>query len=147
MKFTIEMNSLELQETIENGSLAGLLKGLEAYPQAAPEGPAHEAAPAVQPVPVKPAPVKHVPVVESIPMAPVVQPQDPAVPAVTQVSTTAREYTLDDLASAAMGLMDKGMQPQLQALLKQYGVEAMPQLPKEQYGAFATALRGLGAQI
>ena len=56
-------------------------------------------------------------------------------------------YTLDDLANAAMTLMDKGMQTQLQNLLAEYGVEALPALPKNQYGNFATALRGMGANI
>lgn len=46
-----------------------------------------------------------------------------------------------------MTLMDSGRQADLQGLLKTFGVEALPALPKEQYGAFATALRGMGAQI
>ena len=46
-----------------------------------------------------------------------------------------------------MTLMDKGMQAQLQELLAGYGVEALPALPKDQYGNFATALRGMGANI
>ena len=37
--------------------------------------------------------------------------------------------------------------PVLLQLLKDFGVEALPTLQPEQYGAFATALRGLGAQI
>ena len=35
----------------------------------------------------------------------------------------------------------------LLALLAKYGVQAVTQLKPEQYGAFATELRGLGAQI
>ena len=46
-----------------------------------------------------------------------------------------------------MTLMDKGMQNQLQELLTSYGVEALPALPREMYGNFATALRGMGANI
>lgn len=67
--------------------------------------------------------------------------QQPGVP------TSAHVYTLDELANAAMVLMDRGMQAQLQDLLAGYGVEALPMLPQEQYGNFATALRGMGAQI
>ncbi len=63
------------------------------------------------------------------------------------VQTTAPTYQLEDLSRAAMQLMDKGMQEQLQQLLASYGVESLPGLPAEQYGNFATALRGLGAQI
>lgn len=63
------------------------------------------------------------------------------------VPTANATYTLDELARAAMTLMDSGRQIDLQQLLAQFGVEALPALPKEKYGAFATALRGLGAQI
>ena len=66
---------------------------------------------------------------------------------VAPVQTTTQEYVLDDIAKAAMTLMDKGMQVQLQELLNGYGVGSLPELPKEQYGNFATALRGMGAQI
>ena len=64
-----------------------------------------------------------------------------------QVQTTAQSYTMDDLTKAAVMLMDSGRQADLLNLLAQFGVEALPALPQEQYGAFATALRGLGAQI
>lgn len=63
------------------------------------------------------------------------------------VPTASHEYTQDDLARAAMQLMDKGGMQQLQQLLAGYGCETLQQLPKEQYGNFATALRGMGAQI
>ena len=63
------------------------------------------------------------------------------------VPTTAATYTLDDLARAAMPLMDSGRMSDLQQLLAQFGTDALPALPPAQYGAFATALRGLGAQI
>ncbi|MFR8164636.1 MAG: hypothetical protein ACLU8D_00105 [Enterocloster sp.] len=46
-----------------------------------------------------------------------------------------------------MSLMDSGRQPDLIALLGQFGVVSIPDLRPEQYGAFATALRGMGAQI
>jgi hypothetical protein len=54
---------------------------------------------------------------------------------------------MDELTNAAVMLMDSGRQADLLNLLAQFGVEALPALPREQYGAFATALRGLGAQI
>lgn len=63
------------------------------------------------------------------------------------VQTTTPSYTMDDLAGAAVPLMESGRQADLLNLLAQFGVESLPALPKEQYGAFATALRGLGAQI
>lgn len=88
--------------------------------------------------------------VQTVPTAPITQAAPtvaPVQPPVTAVPTTERTYTLDELANAAMTLMDKGMQTQLQELLAGYGVEALPALSKDQYGNFATALRGMGANI
>lgn len=82
------------------------------------------------------------------PVQPPVQQQTPVqAPPQPVVQTTAPSYTLEDLSNAAMQLMDKGMQAQLQQLLAGYGVESLPAIPAEQYGNFATALRGMGAQI
>lgn len=65
------------------------------------------------------------------------------------VPTAAPTYTLDQISQAAAMLMDMGPQQHqaLMGLLQQFGVPALTALPKEQYGAFATALRGLGAKI
>ena len=93
------------------------------------------AAPVQQSVPVTPPPVQQV--------APVVPPPVQQAP----VQTTAPSYTADDLARAAMTLMDSGRQGELINLLAQFGTDALTHLPQEQYGAFATALRGLGAPI
>ena len=56
-------------------------------------------------------------------------------------------YTLDQLAKAGAALVDAGKMESLMALLAKYGVQAVTQLPPAQYGAFATELRALGAQI
>ena len=82
------------------------------------------------PVQTQTAPVQQTPVTTSAP-----------------VQTITPSYTMDDLAGAAVPLMESGRQADLLNLLAQFGVESLPALPKEQYGAFATALRGLGAQI
>lgn len=80
------------------------------------------------------------------PVVPVTAPvQQPSATAPVPTSTPA--YVLDDLARAAITLMDSGRQNDLVNLLAQFGVDSLPALPKEQYGAFATALRGMGAQI
>lgn len=63
------------------------------------------------------------------------------------VPVGATTYSLEDLAHAAMTLMDAGRQADLQALLAKFGVESLPQLPPAHYGAFATGMRGMGAQI
>lgn len=74
------------------------------------------------------------------------QAQNP-VPAAAAVPTSQPVYTMDDLSKAAMTLMDTGRMADLQQLLASFGVSSLPDLPKDQYGAFATALRGMGAQI
>lgn len=104
-------------------------------PQAAvqPTAPVQPQAPAPQPTPQAPQPTPQAPQPAPAPQA--------------TVPTTAPAYKLDDLSNAAMQLMDKGMQAQLLQLIAQFGVESLPQLPEGQYGNFATALRGLGAQI
>ena len=114
----------------------------------------NQAAPAPQPMPsmsaasapaasMPSAPVASAPVTPSVPVTPPVTPQAPT----GAVPTMAAAYTPDDLARAAMALMDSGRQAELLGLLQQFGVVAIPELKPEQYGAFATALRGMGAQI
>lgn len=110
-------------------------KGTNGAQSAAPIQQTPVAVPPVQPaVPVQTTPVQTAAPVQVAPVAPV-------------VPTVEHTYTLDELANAAMTLMDKGMQNQLQELLVSYGVEALPALPREMYGNFATALRGMGANI
>ncbi|MBT2743228.1 hypothetical protein [Bacillus sp. ISL-77] len=60
------------------------------------------------------------------------------------VPTSAPSYSMDQLAVAATQLMDAGRQPELLSLLASFGVPSLMALPKEQYGAFATQLRGMG---
>lgn len=63
------------------------------------------------------------------------------------IPIAAPTYTREDLSKAAMSLMDKGMQAQLQQLIQSFGVSSLVELPAEQYGSFATAIREMGAQI
>ncbi len=123
------------QETVVQSNVVAnkVAEKVSAPVQAAPTTPVVQVAPIATPV-------QTVPVQQPAPVTPVQPP-------VTAVPTTERTYTLDELANAAMTLMDKGMQTQLQELLAGYGVEALPALPKDQYGNFATALRGMGANI
>lgn len=102
--------------------------------------PAPAPIPVAQPVaPVQPA----VPVTPpAAPVAPV-QPQ----PEPVSVPTAAQSYSMDQLAVAATQLMDAGKRNELLQLLASFGVNALTELPKEQYGNFATQLRGLGAKI
>jgi hypothetical protein len=65
----------------------------------------------------------------------------------TAVPTSTQTYTMEQLALAATQLVDAGRRSELVSLLETFGVQALTALPKEQYGAFATQLRGLGAKL
>lgn len=75
------------------------------------------------------------------------QPMPPQQPQQPVPTATAPTYTQEQLARAAGMLMDAGKRDQLVGLLNKFGVQALTMLPKEHYGAFATELRQLGAQI
>lgn len=81
------------------------------------------------------------------PAAPPVTPMLTAAAPAPAVPVTAPTYTLDQIAKAGANLVDAGKMEQLLALLTKYGVQAVTQLTPDQYGAFATELRALGAQI
>lgn len=98
------------------------------------------AAPVAAPSP-SPTPVTNAPTAGPTSAAPGNTPA-PAVPV-----TGAPAYTLDQISRAGASLVDAGKMQQLLELLGRYGVQAVTQLKPEQYGAFATELRGLGAQI
>ena len=102
-------------------------------PVAAPVPPAAPLATTVPPAPAA---------APAAPPAPAPAPAAPAVPV-----TTAPTYTLDQIAKAGASLVDAGKMEPLLALLSRYGVQAVTQLAPEHYGAFATELRALGAQI
>lgn len=79
-----------------------------------------------------------------------IQQQQPTPQATQQpqaVPTSAPAYTFDQLAVAATQLTDAGRREEVLQLLNSFGVQALTALPKEQYGAFATKLRELGAKI
>lgn len=93
------------------------------------------AAPATPPAPVAPVP--------AAPVAPAPVP----VAAPAAVPAAAPTYTLDELARAGAALAQAGKMQEAMSLLAKYGVQTVNQLKPEQYGAFATELRTLGAQI
>ncbi len=165
MKITVEApdlaaSILKLAEAIASGPKPALLIPDEPLPVSAyPTTPAPVAAP-VSPAPVNPAPgpapTMAAPVVAPIPSptpvtnAPTVGPTSAVLgnipgPAVPVAGTPT--YTLDQISRAGASLVDAGKMQQLLELLGRYGVQAVTQLKPEQYGAFATELRGLGAQI
>lgn len=80
------------------------------------------------------------------PVAPPAAPV-PAAPPQPVVPTSAPQYTYEMLFNAAAALMGQNKGPQLQQLLAKYGIQRLPDLPPEQYGAYATDLRALGAKL
>lgn len=84
------------------------------------------------------------------PQTPVQAPQVVAPTVPTQqapIQTQVPTYTQQELALAATQLMDSGKQQDVLNLIASFGVQALTQLPQEQFGNFATALRTLGAKI
>lgn len=174
MKITVEApdlaaSILKLAEAIASGPDPALLIPDEPLPVSAyPATPA--AAPVAAPVapvaaPVSPAPVNPAPGPAPTTAAPVAAPSPSPTP-VTNAPTAgptsaapgntpapavpvtgAPAYTLDQISRAGASLVDAGKMQQLLELLGRYGVQAVTQLKPEQYGAFATELRALGAQI
>lgn len=174
MKITVEApdlaaSILKLAEAIASGPDPALLIPDEPLPVSAyPATPA--AAPVAAPVapvaaPVSPAPVNPTPGPAPTTAAPVAVPSPSPTP-VTNAPTAgptsaapgntpapavpvtgAPAYTLDQISRAGASLVDAGKMQQLLELLGRYGVQAVTQLKPEQYGAFATELRALGAQI
>ena len=129
---------------------AGMLAGLHG----------EEASPAQKPYSAQIAQATQIPAQamtgQASPAAPIAQPAQAATPtpiaqpaqaATPAVPTAEHTYTAEELQVAAVALVDKGMMVQLQGLLQQFEVNSLPELPAEKYGAFATALRGMGAQI
>lgn len=168
MKITVEApdlaaSILKLAEAIASGPDPALLIPDEPLPVSAyPTTPA-PAAPVA--APVSPAPVNPTPGPAPTTAAPVVAPSPSPTP-VTNAPTAgptsaapgntpapavpvagAPTYTLDQISRAGASLVDAGKMQQLLELLGRYGVQAVTQLQPEQYGAFATELRALGAQI
>ena len=125
---------------------------------------------AQQPVAPIPAPVAQAPVVQR-PVAPTPAPVANPIPAVQQSVTAApvtsvsqtvppvttgspvteqpqpRQYTMQDIAKVGAALLDKGMMPQLSAILNEMGVMAIPQLRPEQYPVVAEKLIALGGKF
>ena len=174
MKITVEApdlaaSILKLAEAIASGPDPALLIPDEPLPVSAyPATPA--AAPVAAPVapvaaPVSPAPVNPTPGPAPTTAAPVAAPSPSPTPvtnaptsgptsaapgntpAPTVPVTGAPTYTLDQISRVGASLVDAGKMQQLLELLGRYGVQAVTQLQPEQYGAFATELRALGAQI
>lgn len=161
MNITVNFDSLEEMKAFAVALMEeGAAEVIKTANQTAPTTPA-------DPVPVQPQPVpstqptSQVPVQQPTPQVPVQPTQAPQTPPPVQtqqptpqapvqpqpVTTSTPQYTLEDLARAAVPLQDAGRGQDLMALLQKYGVMSMTQLDPSVFGAFATDLRALGAQI
>ena len=138
---------LEMKLTVEAPELANALNNLAAALGARPFPTAQQApaAASTQPQPVGP---------QQAPAAPVQQPM-PAPATTAQPNTPVAgvplaqppKYTVDQIMAAGAQLMDAGKVNDLMNLLHSFGVQAVMDLKPEQLGAFATALRDMGAKI
>lgn len=166
MNITVNINAPELAQAI-NGLAVALSRGQAVTPEVivpvqpapVPSVPAQQyTQQPVQPaVPVQPydqqmqqpvqpygqQPQQYAQPYSAVPTAPVQQAQPIAQQ--TAVPTATQTYDVQQLAVAATALMEAGHN--ITALLSQFGVAALTQLPKERFGEFATALRGMGAKI
>lgn len=105
------------------------------------------------PVAPAPAPVANpIPAVQqSVTAAPVTSVSQTVPPVTTGSPATEqpqpRQYTMQDIAKVGAALLDKGMMPQLSAILNEMGVMAIPQLRPEQYPVVAEKLIALGGKF
>lgn len=95
------------------------------------------------PVPTAQAPVQQ-PVAQTPATQPVAEVQQPAA---IPTSHVAQAYTIEQLQTAMASLVDSGKMKEIRTLLNSFGVPSIMDLQPDQYGALATALRGMGAQI
>jgi hypothetical protein len=115
--------------------------------------PAAQAPVVQQPVAPAPAPVANpIPAVQqSVTAAPVTSVSQTVPPVTTGSLVTEqpqpRQYTMQDIAKVGAALLDKGMMPQLSAILNEMGVMAIPQLRPEQYPVVAEKLIALGGKF
>lgn len=138
---------LEVKVTIVAPELSGAINNLAA----AIGGKATQSAPAAQQMP---APAPTAPVTPQMPVqtAPMVAPAPVTnaptnYPAPNVPLAPPPQYTVDQIMAAGATLMDAGKVNELMNLLHSFGVQAVMDLKPEQLGAFATAMRELGAKI
>lgn len=147
----ITISAPELAQAINN--LAAALMGAKPQ-QTAPA--IQQTAPAPVPQPQGYAPANPTPAATSVvtaqtnaPVAPQAGPTfaPPSNPPTGVPVTAPPQYTIDQIMKAGATLMDAGRVGDLMNLLHSFGVMAVTDLKPEQLGAFATALRQLGAKI
>lgn len=133
---------LEAKITIEapalSQAISDLAQAIRDSRAALPQTPAN-AAPMTQP---QQAPANVVPMAQQAPV-----PTAPQQPAAAVPLAQPPQYTVDQIMAAGAQLMDAGKVNELINLLHSFGVQAVMDLKPDQLGAFATALREMGAKI
>lgn len=165
MEFIIKLNAYEVVEAASCGLLAGLanleidtahvgadqaddlMTSAPMSPQPmskqTPAQAVPASAPAVTPLTVPKAPLPPMPAQP----VPTELPQETPASQPQAVPVQEASYSQEDLALAATQLVDAGKQQAVIDLLGSLGAQALTQLPKEQYGAFAMGLKDLGAKL
>lgn len=143
---------LEMKLTIEAPELANALNNLAAALGARPFPTAQQdpAAPVQQPQQAPTAAPAQQPMPAPAPVAPMPAPATTAQPNTPVAGVPLAQppkYTVDQIMAAGAQLMDAGKVNDLMNLLHSFGVQAVMDLKPEQLGAFATALRDMGAKI
>lgn len=138
MQMTVTFNNYrELREFIDKMYVApgGAENGVPADTRTVPYTPAQN-----------PLSVQEAPQFQQPQMQQTTQQQVNSVP-VVPTTAVAQEFTQDQLAVAASGLVNAGKQQKLLTILQSFGANALTELPKERYPEFAFALRQEGAVI
>lgn len=145
MAIEITIKTPELADAIL--ALAAIFKHRQTPPTSNATAPA-----AASPVPTVPQAVSspaqvNPPAPQATVPAPAQSPVTFAPPPPPSAASAAPAYTLEQISMAGAGLADAGKTADLINLLAQFGTNTVKGLKPEQYGAFATALRGMGAAI
>lgn len=120
-------------------AIAGLLEGSKLLNPSAP--PLQS-----EPLPTASSQPAAVPAPTAVPVNTAVPVQQEPLP--TGIPTQVRAYSVNDLAIACRPLMEAGKQPELQALLAEFGAPAgLASVPENRRAEFAGRLRQMGGQI
>ena len=140
--------TMTLTVTPENAAaIAGLLAGSKPLnPPAPPLQSEPLPTASSQPAPVAAPQPAAVPAPTAVPVNTAVPVQQEPLP--TGIPTQVRAYSVNDLAIACRPLMEAGKQPELQALLAEFGAPAgLASVPENRRAEFAGRLRQMGGQI
>ena len=149
LEIVINVEASALTDALNNLASAISGKAVAVAPVQKTSAPAAQTTPTPAPAPAPVAQPAPAPVAQAAPppASPVPAPAQQPLPAAGVPVAAAPQYTAEQIMAAGAALMDAGKAQDLVALLHSFGVKAVMELKPEQYGAFATSMRGLGAKI